>query len=136
MTKFYDVGPYFRKVTLNESYLDHCYLNTEFIKQDLNEEECLEKSYNEIANGSCFKDALGNGTDWVYDPAESIIAFLGATLQSIAGIVLNLLVVIALLRTPNLRKEYMTPFILSLAATDLIYSAFTLPIIAARYFEG
>lgn len=79
---------------------------------------------------------LGNSTEWVYYPAESICAGLGANFQSISGFTLNLLVVLALLRTPSLRKDYLTLFILSLAATDLIYSTVTLPIIAARNFAG
>ena len=95
-----------------------------------NETECYE-----IRNNT-YCSVLSNATDWVYSPAESIFAGLGATFQSITGFTLNLLVILALIRTPSIRKEYLTPFILSLAATDMIYSTFTLPIIAARDFGG
>ena len=81
-------------------------------------------------------NSLNNDTAYCYSPIESIIAGVGASFQSIAGVILNLLVIIALLRTGSVRKEYITPSIISLAGTDLLYSVFTLPMMAVRYFIG
>ena len=80
------------------------------------------------------RSSLDNDTGYCYSTAESIIAGLGATIQSIAGTFLNLLVILALLNNDNLRKQYFTPSIISLSMTDLLFSMFTLPMLAIRYF--
>ena len=80
--------------------------------------------------------ALSNDTEYCYTTAESIIAGLGATFQSIAGTILNFLVIVALIRTKSIRHEYITPSILSLIVTDLLFSTITLPMLAARYLIG
>ena len=92
-------------------------------------------------NNQCYlkvdvNSILGNDTGYCYTNIQSVIAGLGAILQSIVGIALNLLVIVALLRTKHVRKEYITPSIVSLIATDLLFSFFTLPMMAARYFIG
>ena len=93
-------------------YNDKCYL-----KVDINSE-------------------LNSDTSYCYSNTESIIAGLSATFQSIAGITLNFLIIVALLRTKSIRKEYITPSIISLIVTDLLFSMFTLPMMAVRYFVG
>ena len=131
LISFNFTGSYYRKILLNETGFNHCYLRTEILEK--HKTECEYKiEYDNEGHEQC--SVLGNSTDWVYSEAESIVAGLGATFQSIAGSTLNLLIILALLRKPSLRKEHLTPFILSLAATDLIYSTVTLPIIAARNF--
>ena len=55
------------------------------------------------------------------EPQASIVAFVVA-IQSIAGIVLNFLVIASLLRNPQLRKAYLTPSIVSIAITDWVFS--------------
>ena len=77
---------------------------------------------------------LSNDTKFCYTPTESIVAGLGASLQGIAGTILNFLVIVALLGTKSIRHEYITPSILSLVVTDLLFSTVTLPIMATRYF--
>jgi len=79
---------------------------------------------------------LNNITDYCYSHAESLIAGVGATLQSVAGVALNILVILALLKTKSVRNEYITPAIVSLIVTDLLFSMFTLPMLAVRYFLG
>ena len=56
------------------------------------------------------------------------------TIGSIGGTLLNLLVIIALLRNSQLRKEYLTPFIISNAMTDFIFSSIWLPTLSIRCF--
>lgn len=79
-------------------------------------------------------DGLDNNTDYVYSEAVSVIGGLGALITGIGGSMLNLLVIIAFMKTPSLRKEYLTPFMVSLAMTDLIFSAIALPMLAIGYF--
>ena len=55
------------------------------------------------------------------EPQASIVAFVVA-IQSIAGIVLNFLVIASLLRNQQLRDSYLTPSIVSIAITDLLFS--------------
>ena len=73
---------------------------------------------------------------WVYSDGESLFMGISSTLQAFFGVILNVLVFCVFLRTPSFKKEYLTPFVLSLASTDLIYSSITLPIIATRNFVG
>ena len=55
------------------------------------------------------------------EPQASIAAFVVA-IQSIAGIVLNFLVIASLLRNQQLRNSYLTPSIVSIAITDWLIS--------------
>ena len=102
---------HYLRVNLTDAHMDICYL-----KVDMNSE-------------------LDNSTDYVYSDGESILAGLGATFQSIAGTILNILVIVALLKNTILRKEYLTPAIISLSLTDLLFSVITLPALAHRYFS-
>ena len=92
--------------------------------------------YNDYCYLKVDGNKLSNITDYCYSYAESLIAGVGATLQSVVGVTLNILVIIALLRTKSVRNEYITPAIVSLIVTDLLFSMFTLPMLAVRYFLG
>ena len=67
--------------------------------------------------------------------AETVAAGVVVTIESIGGSLLNLLVIIALLRNPQLRKEYLTPFIISNAMTDFLFSSVILPTLSIRCFR-
>ena len=90
--------------------------------------------YNDYCYLKVDGNKLNNITDYCYSHAESLIAGVGATLQSVAGVALNILVILALLKTKSVRNEYITPAIVSLIVTDLLFSMFTLPMLAVRYF--
>ena len=75
-----------------------------------------------------------NSTSNVYSNVETVIAGLCTLIESIFGLVLNLLVVLALLKNDKLRKEYLTPAIVSLAVSDLLYSMYTLPVLSIHFF--
>ena len=77
---------------------------------------------------------LDGNTSFVYGTTESVFAGIGSTILAIVGTFLNFLVILALLRSNKLRKEYLTPSVVSLATTDLLYSMLTLPMLALRYF--
>ena len=116
---------YFRRVYLNGSrYNDHCYLWTQF---KANETICPGG----FIDGHC--SLMSNRTDWGYSTGQSITASLILTPLSIAGALLNSLVILALVKTPSLSKEYLAPFIISLAVTDLAYSTLALPIAVAKH---
>ena len=66
--------------------------------------------------------------------AETVAAGVVVTIESIGGSLLNLLVIIALLRNPQLRKEYLTPFIISNAMTDFLFSSIPLAALSIRCF--
>ena len=102
---------HYNRVHLTGAHMSICYL-----KVDLN-------------------SILDDSTDYCYSDAESILAGLVAMLQAIAGTMLNLLVIVALLINTHLRKEYLTPAIISLSVTDLLFSVITLPALAHRYFS-
>ena len=77
---------------------------------------------------------LNDSTSYVYSTTDSVIAGIGSTILAIVGTFLNFVVILALLRCNKLRKEYLTPSVVSLATTDLLYSMLTLPMLAMRYF--
>ena len=75
-------------------------------------------------------------TSFVYSQTESIAVGIVVAVMSIAGTILNLPVIIALLRNKDLRNEYTTPTIVSIATTDLLHSAGSLPVASLHFFTG
>jgi len=65
-----------------------------------------------------------------------IFAAICASIFTVVGIGGNLLTVVALLRCPKLRLHATTLFVISLAFSDLLFSAVNLPITAVRYANG
>ena len=55
---------------------------------------------------------------------------------SIAGVTMNLLVILAIFRSSNIRKEYFTPTIGSLATVDFLFSIYILPVLSLRGFTS
>ena len=88
----------------------------------------LGECYLKIGNG------LNNKTENVYPEVGSIIGGLSALFTGIAGLSLNLLFVYALLKNPLIRKDFLTPFFVSLSSTDILFSGLVLPIRAVLYF--
>ena len=127
--------PFYHPIELNDTHHDNCFLKVRLFES--NESRCPFIEYRNVTTTDlCLEPVLNGSTGWVFSQAESVFAGVTATLQATLGAVLNLLVIAVFLRTRSFRKEYLTPFILSLAATDLIYSSITLPIIAVRDFAG
>ena len=75
-----------------------------------------------------------NVTDlsFVLSENESLATGIIRTVVCIPGIILNVLVLLAILRNPNLRKEYITPSIASIAMTDFLFAVYCLRI--ASYY--
>ena len=101
--------PYVKLVKLNSSeYFDQCWLH--------------------VDPSSTIPIVRSTDPSFVYTPTESIIFGVGYIPLSIMGSVLNLLVMLAILKSPELRKEYLTPSIFSIALNDFIFSICTIPI--------
>ena len=73
---------------------------------------------------------------FAFSSTESLIAGLVNAFQSTGGTILNLLVFLAVLRSPKLRKEYLTPSIISIATTDVLFSLYTLSVHSLHWFTG
>ena len=76
-----------------------------------------------------------NSTEVIFDENISNVAAWAAVICSILGCIGNFLTILVLLWKSTLRKHSTTPFLLSLACSDFCFSAFNLPIVAARYFS-
>ena len=70
----------------------------------------------------------------IFDENISNVAAWAAVISSILGCIGNFLTILVLFWKSTLRTHSTTPFLLSLAFSDFCFSAFNLPILAARYF--
>ena len=75
-----------------------------------------------------------DATKLIIGEFNSTIAAWAAVACSILGTIGNSLTVWVLLRKPQLRRHVTTPFLLSLAVSDLVFCTFNLPITAVRFF--
>ena len=76
-----------------------------------------------------------NSTEIIFDENISNVAAWAAVICSILGCIGNFLTILVLFWKSTLRKHSTTPFLLSLAFSDFCFSAFNLPVVAARYFS-
>jgi len=74
-----------------------------------------------------FLEHNSTDTNDTYSDTAALIAGVLTIFQLLGGIILNLLVILAIIKSPYLRKEYVTPSILSITMTDFIFSAYILP---------
>lgn len=68
-----------------------------------------------------------------YSRPTTIFAAVAASIFTVVGVTGNLLTVVALLRCQKLRVHATTAFVISLAVSDLLFSAINLPLTASRY---
>ena len=66
---------------------------------------------------------------------DSMIACITATLASIGGTILNALILLAIIRSSYLRKEYLCPSIVSITLTDLLFSVYILPKLSLHHLK-
>lgn len=69
-----------------------------------------------------------------YSHSVALIAGILHTFESIGGSILNFLIILVVLRSKNIREENLTPSILSIAITDLIFSVYVIPVSAVTFF--
>ena len=53
---------------------------------------------------------------------------------SIAGVIMNSLIILAIIKSSKIRKEYLCPTIMSLASSDFLFSIYVAPAISLRGF--
>ena len=73
--------------------------------------------------------------DYVYSDLEANILGLIVAFMSITGTILNAFVIFVLLRNQEIRKEYITPSIISVAITDLLFCVLCLPVHSLSFFK-
>ena len=103
--------------------------NTSYVKLvKINTSEYFDQCWLHVDPSSTIPIVRSTDPSFVFTPTESIIFGIGYIPLSIMGSVLNLLVMLAILKSPGLRKEYLTPSIFSIALNDFIFSICTIPI--------
>ena len=69
------------------------------------------------------------GMNSLYSRSTLNVAGTLIGIESVGGVLLNAIIFIILIRKPDLRKEYLTPSILSIALTDFIFCLICLPVL-------
>ena len=77
---------------------------------------------------------MQNDSTAVHSDVTSYIAGTVTAIQSVIGVILNLLLIIALLKNSKLRTQYLTKAIVSILVTDLIWCVSILPMFSLRFF--
>ena len=104
-------------------------IDTSYVKLvKINTSDYFDQCWLHVDPSSTIPIVRSTDPSFVYTPTESIIFGIGYIPLSIMGSVLNLLVMLAILKSPELRKEYLTPSIFSIALNDFIFSICTIPI--------
>lgn len=78
------------------------------------------------------RPTYAQGSQPLIDEASSIAAGSAAVVCSFLGLAGNLLTAAVLMGHPGLRRHSTTPFLASLAFSDLLFSGFNLPLLAVR----
>ena len=73
-------------------------------------------------------------TPFLYEPVVANVGGLVATLFALCGFTFNFLIIASVMYHKKTREQTLTPFIISLCSSDLIYSIATLPFYAIRLF--
>ena len=73
-------------------------------------------------------------TPFLYEPVVANVGGFVATLFALCGFTFNFLIIASVMYHKKTREQTLTPFIISLCSSDLIYSIATLPFYAIRLF--
>ena len=79
------------------------------------------------------ENILSDETSFVFSKIESYIAGVIFAFMSFAGVTLNFLLIVAILRNPKFRKEYLASSIVSMAISDFIFMSYFIPITSIHY---
>ena len=101
----------------------------------INTSDYFDTCWMKIDHKATSSIVLSRNPDYVFSETESTTFGLLNTLFSIAGALMNFMVFLVILRRPDVRKEYLTPSLLSIAMTDFVFSIITLPLEASSYFQ-
>ena len=116
--------------------------NHNFSKRHYHWVNLTDSEYNEHCwlpvdghNGSLTSNPVRlSDTKYILDGVTTIWAGLGAGIESVLGVILNGLVIVALLKSTKLRRDYLTPAIISLALTDFLFSFLSLGHFSIHFF--
>lgn len=86
-----------------------------------------------LTNAQCFQN---KSAEFVFGTLDQVLAGTTASMCSFFGTLFNLVTICALLNHRPLRIHVTTPFVISLATSDLLFSAVTLPLMAIRFYAG
>ena len=88
------------------------------------------------ANESYYYCEDENGTEikYVFSDYDSVLAGSSASVCSLLGMAFNIVTILALLNHTPLRRHVTTPFVISLAFSDFLFSFAVLPLMAIRFF--
>ena len=107
----------------------------QFHEFQINSSEYFEKCWmrvNSSIDVSLFQSNMS--ADYVYSEMESIIAGILYAIISLGGLIMNFLIIVVLLGSRRLRKEYIRPTIISIAFNNFSYSLYTLPVQSIHFF--
>ena len=80
-------------------------------------------------------DSITSGnTTTVYSDLESNIASGVFGLFAVLGSILNFVLIIAIMKSPQIRQEYLTPTLVSILVTDFGFSIYFLTILSSAYY--
>ena len=106
----------------------------EYQKVPLNSSSYFDECWLKVNTTSNMSSTISMETDFWLPEAGSFLAALAFAFESFVGTALNILVIVSLLRSSELRKGYLTPSIVSIAITDLIFSMFACTASATFFF--
>ena len=75
-----------------------------------------------------------DSTPFHYDTLEASLGGSFSMIFSLVGFTFNLLIIASVMYHRKTREQTLTPFIISLSSSDLIFSIATLPFFAIRFF--
>ena len=85
-------------------------------------------------SGEEYAETENLGMSSLYSKATLAAAGTITGIESFAGVILNAIILIILIRSSELRNEYLTPSIISIALTDFLFCLISLPILSLHFF--
>ena len=107
-----------------------------FVPETL-ETSLVTKSVSNSTSNQCWWNDTSKFSEtipFLYEPGVANVGGLVATLFALCGFTFNFLVIASVMYHKKTREQTLTPFIISLCGSDLIYSIATLPFYAIRLF--
>ena len=107
-----------------------------FVSETLKTSLVTKMVSNETSDKCWWNDTskFNETTPFLYDPVVANVGGLVATLFALCGFTFNFLIIASVMYHKKTREQTLTPFIISLCGSDLIYSSATLPFYAIRLF--
>ena len=85
-------------------------------------------------SGEEYAETENLGMSSLYSKATLAAAGTATGIESFAGVILNAIILIILIKNSELRNEYLTPSIISIALTDFLFCLIGLPVLSLHFF--